>query len=233
MGLVNSDRTDARANVGQSTRSTPVLKGFENMTRLGTSLAANATRIGIIAAAGLALSACGVNSIPTKEEAVKAKWGDVENQYQRRSDLIPNLVASVKGAAAQERGTLVEVTQARAAANKITLTPEQLRDPAAVEAYGAAQARLGAALVPLRQLQEAYPDLKTNENFLALQSQLEGTENRITVARRDYNESVQGYNTEIRTFPSIIAAKVIYGSQPIAPFKATTVNANTAPAVAF
>ena len=193
----------------------------------------NATRFALIGAMALGLSACGVNSIPTKEEAVKAKWGDVENQYQRRSDLIPNLVASVKGAAAQERGTLVEVTEARAAASRITLTTEQLRDPAAVEAYGAAQARLGASLIPLRQLQEAYPELKTNENFLALQSQLEGTENRITVARRDYNESVQAYNTEIRTFPSLIAAKVIYGSQPIAPFKATTANANTAPTVAF
>jgi LemA protein len=195
--------------------------------------ASNLLRAGIIAGLGLGVSACGVNSIPTKEEAVKAKWGDVENQYQRRSDLIPNLVASVKGAAAQERNVLREVTEARAGANKINLTPEQLRDPAAVEAYGAAQARLGAALVPLRQLQEAYPDLKTNENFLQLQSQLEGTENRITVARRDYNEAVQGYNTEIRTFPSIIAAKVIYGAKPIAPFKATTVNAETAPAVTF
>ncbi|MBC7520001.1 MAG: LemA family protein [Sandarakinorhabdus sp.] len=193
----------------------------------------NATRFALISAMALGLSACGVNTIPTKEEAVKAKWGDVENQYQRRSDLIPNLVASVKGAAAQERGTLVEVTEARAAASKISLTTEQLRDPAAVEAYGAAQARLGASLIPLRQLQEAYPELKTNENFLQLQSQLEGTENRITVARRDYNEAVQNYNTEIRTFPSMIAAKVIYGSKPIAPFKATTVNANTAPTVSF
>ena len=193
----------------------------------------NATRLALISAMALGLSACGVNTIPTKEEAVKAKWGDVENQYQRRSDLIPNLVASVKGAAAQERGTLVEVTEARAAASKISLTTEQLRDPAAVEAYGAAQARLGASLIPLRQLQEAYPELKTNENFLQLQSQLEGTENRITVARRDYNEAVQNYNTEIRTFPSMIAAKVIYGSKPIAPFKATTINADTAPTVSF
>jgi LemA protein len=196
-------------------------------------IASNLMRAGMIAGLALGLSACGVNSIPTKEEAVKAKWGDVENQYQRRSDLIPNLVASVKGAAEQERGTLREVTEARAAANKITLTPEQLRDPAAVEAYNTAQARVGASLIPLQRLQEAYPDLKTNENFLQLQSQLEGTENRITVARRDYNEAVQGYNTEIRTFPSIIAAKVIYGAQPIAPFKATTVNAETAPTVKF
>ncbi len=195
--------------------------------------ASNILRIGSIAGLALGLSACGVNTIPTKEEAVKAKWGDVENQYQRRSDLIPNLVASVQGAAAQERNVLREVTEARASASQIKLTTEQLRDPAAVEAYGAAQARLGASLVPLRQLQEAYPDLKTNENFLALQSQLEGTENRITVARRDYNEAVQGYNTEIRTFPSIIAAKVIYGAEPIAPFKATTVGAETAPTVKF
>ncbi|MBC7505142.1 MAG: LemA family protein [Sandarakinorhabdus sp.] len=193
----------------------------------------NILRVGLIAGLAIGVSACGVNTIPTKEEAVKAKWGDVENQYQRRSDLIPNLVASVKGAAAQERGTLVEVTEARAAANKISLTPDQLRDPAAVDAYNAAQARVGAALIPLRQLQEAYPDLKTNENFLQLQSQLEGTENRITVARRDYNEAVQGYNTEIRTFPSIVAAKVIYGAKPIAPFKATTVGAEAAPAVKF
>ena len=196
-------------------------------------IATNLMRASMIAGLALGLSACGVNSIPTKEEAVKAKWGDVENQYQRRSDLIPNLIASVKGAAEQERGTLREVTEARAAANKITLTPEQLRDPAAVEAYNTAQARVGASLIPLQRLQEAYPDLKTNENFLQLQSQLEGTENRITVARRDYNEAVQGYNTEIRTFPSIIAAKVIYGAQPIAPFKATTVNAETAPTVKF
>ncbi len=196
-------------------------------------IASNLMRVGVIAGLAIGLSACGVNSIPTKEEAVKAKWGDVENQYQRRSDLIPNLVESVKGAAAQESKVLREVTEARASANKITLTPEQLRDPAAVEAYGAAQARLGAALVPLRQLQEAYPDLKTNENFLSLQSQIEGTENRISVARRDYNEAVQSYNTEIRTFPSMVAAKVIYGSQPIAPFKATSANAETAPAVKF
>jgi LemA protein len=211
------------------TRLTLVLKGQGIMQRLASTI----LRTGVIASLALGLSACGVNSIPTKEEAVKAKWGDVENQYQRRSDLIPNLVASVKGAAEQERGTLREVTEARAAANKITLTPEQLRDPAAVDAYGAAQARVGASLIPLQRLQEAYPDLKTNENFLQLQSQLEGTENRITVARRDYNEAVQGYNTEIRTFPSLIAAKVIYGSKPIAPFKATTVNAETAPTVKF
>lgn len=190
-------------------------------------------QLGLVVAMAATLSGCGINSIPTAEENVKAKWGDVENQYQRRADLVPNLVASVKGAAAQERNVLREVTEARAGATRVTLTAEQLRDPAAVDAYAAAQARLGAALVPLRQLQEAYPDLKTNENFLQLQSQLEGTENRISVARRDYNVAVQTYNTEIRTFPAIIAAKVVYGAEPIAPFKATTAGAEAAPTVAF
>lgn len=180
------------------------------------------------------VSGCGVNTIPTKEEAAKAKWADVENNYQRRADLIPNLVASVKGAAANERGTLVQVTQARAAASSMHLTPEQLRDPAAVASYAAAQNNLSVALRPLQNLQEKYPDLKTNENFLALQSQLEGTENRIAVARHDYNDAVQDYNTTIRTFPAMLAAKTIYGSKPMNPFTATTAGADkAAPTVTF
>ncbi len=179
------------------------------------------------------VSACGVNTIPTKEETAKARWADVQNDYQRRADLIPNLVASVKGAAANERGTLVQVTQARANANAARLTPEQLSDPAAVAKYEAAQAQLSIALRPLQNLQENYPDLKTNQNFLALQSQLEGTENRITVARRDYNEAVRDYNTTIRTFPSMVAAKTIYGSKPLVPFAATTPGADAAPKVTF
>jgi LemA protein len=180
-----------------------------------------------------AVSGCGVNTIPTKEEAAKARWADVQNEYQRRSDLIPNLVSSVKGAAANERGTLVGITQARATANSIKLTPEQLSDPAAVAKFEQAQSNLSIALRPLQNLQENYPDLKTNQNFLALQSQLEGTENRITVARRDYNGSVQDYNTAIRTFPAMIAAKTIYGSKPLVPFTATTPGADTAPKVTF
>ncbi len=195
--------------------------------------AARAARIGLIAATAIGLSACGVNSIPTKEEAVKAKWGDVENQYQRRADLIPNLVATVKGFAAQEKDVLESVTKARASASQITVDPSKLTDPAQVAAFEQAQGQVGSALSRLLVTVEKYPDLKSNENFLQLQSQLEGTENRITVARRDYNMAVQDYNTEIRTFPSMVAAKVIYGSKPIAPFKATTVNANTAPTVAF
>ena len=192
-----------------------------------------AVRAGLIAAMAVGLSACGVNTIPTKEEAVKAKWGDVENQYQRRADLIPNLVATVKGYAAQEKDVREAVTKARASASQVTVDPTKLTDPEQMAKFEAAQGQLGSALGRLLVTVEKYPDLKSNENFLQLQSQLEGTENRITVARRDYNEAVQAYNTEIRTFPSIVAAKVIYGSKPIAPFKATTANANTAPTVAF
>lgn len=184
-------------------------------------------------AAALPLSACGVNSIPTAEENVNAKWANVQNQYQRRADLIPNIVASVQGAAAQERNVLREVTQARAAATQIKLSPEQLSDPEAVRRFSQAQGQLSTSLLPLRQLQENYPDLKTNQNFLALQSQLEGTENRITVARGDYNEAVQGYNTRIRTFPDAIGAKIFYGAKPKVPFEATAPNADRAPTVNF
>jgi LemA protein len=183
--------------------------------------------------AALALAGCGVNSIPTAEEAAKARWADVQNEYQRRSDLIPNLVSTVKGYAKQEQDVLVKVTQARAAAGSVTLSAEQLSDPEAVRRFSQAQGQLTTALVPLRQLQEAYPDLKSNANFMALQSQLEGTENRITIARRDYNEAVQAYNTRIRTFPDAIGAKIFYGAKPMVTFEATTPNAQTAPSVTF
>jgi LemA protein len=183
--------------------------------------------------AALALAGCGVNTIPTAEEAAKARWADVQNEYQRRSDLIPNLVSTVKGYAKQEQDVLVRVTEARAAAGSVTLSAEQLSDPEAVRRFSQAQGQLTTALVPLRQLQENYPDLKSNANFMALQSQLEGTENRITIARRDYNEAVQAYNTRIRTFPDAIGAKIFYGAKPMVPFEATTPNAQTAPTVTF
>lgn len=183
--------------------------------------------------AALALAGCGINTVPTREEAVKAAWADVESQYQRRADLIPNLVATVKGFAAQEREVLEAVTQARASATQTTISADQLTDPAAVARFQAAQDQLSGALSRLLVTVERYPELKSNENFLALQSQLEGTENRIAVSRRDYNQAVQAYNTEIRTFPSLIAAKFIYGAEPIAPFKATTPGAETAPEVSF
>jgi LemA protein len=183
--------------------------------------------------AAVSLTACGINSIPTAEEEAKARWADVQNLYQRRADLIPNLVESVRGAAAQERNVLREVTEARANATRIQVSPEQLRDPEAMARFSEAQARLTSAIIPLQRLQEAYPDLKTNQNFLTLQSQLEGTENRITIARTDYNEAVRRYNTRIRTFPDVIGAKVIYGAEPMVPFQATTAGAEEAPKVDF
>jgi len=189
----------------------------------------NRTRIlAVFAPIALFLTACGVNSIPTAEETAKARWADVQNNYQRRADLIPNLVATVRAAAAQERNVLREVTEARASASRINVTGEQLTDPAAMNRFAEAQARL---TISLQRLQEAYPELRTNANFQDLQSQIEGTENRITVARRDYNAAVQAYNTEIRTFPSVIGARVIYGSQPMAPYQADQA-AQRAPSVA-
>lgn len=177
----------------------------------------------------LVLTACGVNSIPTAEETAKARWADVQSQYQRRADLIPNLVNTVRAAAQQERTVLREVTEARASATRITVTPEQLSDPAAMARFAEAQGRL---TISLQRLQEAYPELQTNANFRDLQSQIEGTENRIQVARRDYNSAVQAYNTEIRTFPSVIGARIIYGSQPMTPFEAEA-GAQSAPTVDF
>jgi LemA protein len=192
-----------------------------------------AIRILLPLVAALSLSACGFNTIPTKEESVNAAWGEVENQYQRRADLVPNLVATVQGYAKQEQDVLVGVTEARAKATQTTLAPGDLSDPAKVAAFQQAQDGLSSALSRLMVVVEKYPDLKSNQNFLALQSQLEGTENRISVARRDYNEAVRSYNVEIRTFPSIVAAKTIYGSKPKEPFKATAANAEQAPQVKF
>ena len=152
--------------------------------------------------AALALGGCGINSVPTAEENAKARWADVQNEYQRRADLIPNLVNTVKGYAKQESSVLVGVTEARAKATSIQVSADDLKDPAKIQQFGAAQGQLSAALGRLLSVTENYPDLKSNANFLALQSQLEGTENRITIARRDYNQSVQQYNTLIRTFPN-------------------------------
>jgi LemA protein len=181
----------------------------------------------------LPLAACGLNSVPTSEETAKARWADVQNEYQRRADLIPNLVATVKGYAKQESDVLTRVTEARANAGRVQLSGDDLTDPAKVQQFANAQNGLSVALRQLRPLQEAYPDLKSNANFMALQSQLEGTENRITIARRDYNTAVQDYNTRIRTFPDAVGAKIFYGAKPMVPFQATTPNAQTAPTVNF
>jgi len=190
-------------------------------------------RFGLLAPlAAVSLAGCGLNSVPTAEEDVNAKWANLQADYQRRADLIPNLVATVKGYAKQESSVLIAVTQARADAGKITLNASDLSDPAKVKAFNDAQGRLTQAIIPLQRLQENYPDLKSNQNFLALQDQLEGTENRINASRRDYNTSVQAYNTRIRTFPDAIGAKVFYGAKPKVPFEASA-SAQQAPTVDF
>jgi LemA protein len=190
-------------------------------------------RFGLIAPlAALSLAGCGLNSVPTAEENVNAKWADVQSEYQRRSDLIPNLVETVKGYAKQESTVLIAVTEARADAGRVQLSAADLDDPAKVRAFNDAQNRLTQAIVPLQRLQEAYPDLKSNQNFLTLQSQIEGTENSILVSRRDYNEAVQRYNTTIRTFPDAIGAKIFYGAKPKVPFEAAS-GAQDAPKVDF
>lgn len=181
----------------------------------------------------LSLSACGINSVPAAEEVAKAKWADVQAQYQRRANLVGNLVATVKAAGKQEQDTLVRVTDARARATSVQVSAEDLNDPAKVAQYQAAQAQLSQGLGRLLATVEAYPELKANQNFLDLQSQLEGTENRIAVAIRDYNEAVRAYNTRIRTFPDAIGAKVIHGASPMTPFQATTPGAEEAPKVDF
>ena len=175
------------------------------------------------------LSACGLNSVPTAEENAKAKWAEVQNQYQRRADLIPNLVATVRGAGAQEKDILVQVTDARASATRIQLSDADLTDPAKVASYERAQA---GVTLSLQRLQEAYPELRSQANYSTLMTQLEGTENRIGIARRDYNEAVQAYNTRIRTFPDAIGAKIFYGAKPKVPFEAAA-GAQDAPTVDF
>lgn len=183
----------------------------------------------IIGAGGWVLSH--VNTIQRLDEGAKAAWAEVENSYQRRADLVPNLVETVKGFAQQEQQVLTAVVEARAAATQTTLPPEALSDPALMQQYLENQAALGSALARLLVVVEAYPKLKSSENFLALQSQLEGTENRIAVARRDYIAAVQAYNTEVRTFPGMVWAK-IYGAEVLPTFKADA-GADEVPKVDF
>ena len=190
-------------------------------------------RFGLLAPlVALSLAGCGLNSVPTAEEQVNAAWGNLQSEYQRRSDLIPNLVATVQGYAKQERDVLIEVTEARANAGRVQLSAADLDDPEKVRAFNEAQSRISNAIIPLQRLQEAYPELKSNANFLTLQSQIEGTENSILVGRRDYNEAVQAYNTRIRTFPDAIGAKIFYGAKPKVPFEAAAGSQN-APKVDF
>jgi LemA protein len=181
----------------------------------------------------LAVTGCGYNSIPTYEEQAKAKWADVQNNYQRRADLIPNLVATVQGYAKQEKDVLTAVVEARAKATQVKIDASQLTDPEKLQQFQAAQSQLSGALGRLLAVSENYPDLKSNQNFLALQSQLEGTENRIAVARRDYIEAVRVYNTTLKTFPGLIwAATFFRGNKPMAEFTAND-GAQTPPTVKF
>lgn len=182
----------------------------------------------------LLLSGCGINNIPTYDERVTAAWAQVENQYQRRADLIPNLVKTVKAYAEQEQETLTAVMEARSKATSIQVDESILDNPEKLQQFQQAQGELSSALSRLMAVSERYPDLKSNQNFLALQSQLEGTENRIAVARRDFIQAVERYNTELRTFPGKIWHSLLYSElEPRASFEATTDNAEDAPAVEF
>ncbi len=181
----------------------------------------------------LLLSACGYNNIPTYEEQAKAKWADVQNNYQRRADLIPNLVATVQGYAKQEKEVLTAVIEARAKATQVKIDVSQLSDPEKLKQFQDAQAQLSGALGRLLAVSENYPDLKSNQNFLALQSQLEGTENRIAVARRDYIEAVRIYNTTLKTFPGLLwAATFFRANKPMVEFTASD-GAQAPPQVKF
>ncbi len=199
----------------------------------GIAIMSRIARVLAIVVISLTLSGCGYNTIPTLQEQAKARWSDVQNQYQRRADLIPNLVATVQGYAAQEKNVLTAVVEARAKATQITVNASDLTDPDKLKAFQEAQAQLSSALGRLLAVTENYPDLKSNANFLALQSQLEGTENRIAVARRDYVDAVRTYNTALRTFPTVIWAKTAFsGEKPMAEFTANE-GAQTPPQVKF
>ncbi|WP_248802085.1 LemA family protein [Pseudomonas sp. MWU13-2100] len=191
-------------------------------------------RYAVLALLATLLAGCGINNIPTYDEQVKANWAQVQNQYQRRADLIPNLVETVKGYAKQEQETLTAVVEARAKATSIQVDASTLDNPEKLKQYQDAQGQLTGALSRLMVVSERYPDLKSNQNFLALQSQLEGTENRISVARRDFILSVEKYNTEIRTFPGRLWHSLMYSNLPLRPtFEATAQDAEKAPQVKF
>ncbi len=195
---------------------------------------AKMTRLFTLSAMVALLASCGINNIPTYDEQVKASWSQVENQYQRRADLIPNLVETVKGYAAQEKETLIAVTEARSKVSSMQVDSNLINDPQKLQQFEQAQQQLSGALSRLMVVVERYPDLKSNQNFLALQSQLEGTENRISVARRDYIAAVQRYNVEIRTYPGRIWHSLMYSDMALREvYEATAENADEAPKVSF
>ena len=191
-----------------------------------------AIRTFLLGAFALALSACGINSVPTKEEAAKAEWANVQSAYQRRADLIPNLVSSVRAAASSEEQILTQVIQARASATQTTLNADDLGDAEKFRQFEQAQGNLGSALSRLMVVVEKYPELQSQQRFADLMVALEGTENRIDNARTKYNEAVRDYNTTIRTFPDTIGANIIHGAEPMETFQAEA-GAETAPDVDF
>ncbi|MEQ6888556.1 LemA family protein [Halomonas sp. CS7] len=204
------------------------------LTRHSTLPDPRVWRFALVLIMAMLLAGCGVNNIPTYDEQVKSAWAQVENQYQRRADLVPNLVETVKGFARQEQETLTAVVEARAKATSIQIDAESLDDPQKMRQFEQAQQQLTGALSRLMAVSERYPDLKSNQNFLALQSQLEGTENRIAVARRDFITAVERYNTELRTFPGRLWHTVLYSDMQLREtFDATTDNADQAPQVEF
>jgi len=190
-------------------------------------------RMAVLCFVGLAVAGCGINTVPTQDEQVKAAWSQVQNEYQRRADLVPNLVATVKGYAAHEQNTFTAVTEARAKATQMVLPPDILTNPQAFHQFEQNQAQLSGALGRLLAVSESYPQLKADQNFLVLQAQLEGTENRIAVARRDYIQAVQAYNTTLRTIPSRWIAAIFYpDAKPRMTFTTSEQN-QQAPKVAF
>jgi LemA protein len=196
-------------------------------SRIGTL---RAVRGFVVALAALSLAACGFNSVPTKQEAAKAKWADVQAAFQERANLVPNLAAVAKGAAEQEKAILTGVVEARAKATSVQVTANDLNDPAKMQQFSQAQEQFGQSLGRLLVSVEQYPDLKSIVNYQMLQTQIEGQENRIRVAVRDYNGAVQDYNTEVRTFPSMIGAK-LRGADPLVPYQAATPGAEVAPSL--
>ncbi|WP_395332340.1 LemA family protein [Novosphingobium sp. BL-8H] len=192
-----------------------------------------ASRIGraaLVVGVTASLAGCGFNSVPTKQEAAKAKWADVQAAFQERANLVPNLAAVAKGAATQEKEILTGVVEARAKATSVQVNASDLNDPAKMQQFQAAQSQFGDSLSRLLVSVERYPDLKSIVNYQMLQSQLEGQENRIRISVRDYNAAVQDYNTEVRTFPTMIGAK-LRGADPLVPYQATTPGAEVAPSL--
>lgn len=186
-------------------------------------------RFTLVAVAAMGLASCGINSVPAAEENAKAKWADVQAAFQARANLVPNLAEVAQGAAASERGILTDVIEARSRATSINVSAADLNDPAKVAQFQEAQGQLGQGLGRLIANFERYPDIKSNQNFVMLQSQLEGTENKIRISLKDYNEAVRVYNTTIRTFPDTIGANLIHGAEPMVPYEAVTAGAEVAP----